>query len=96
MSTSTASQAPVRSTAATRTSALNLVRDTGLVMTRELRPVLHDPFSLVFGMIQYEGDPKVVVQMLADAPAPVRWLVPRLSRRAFRRHARRLHGTATP
>jgi ABC-2 type transport system permease protein len=29
-----------------------LIRDTHLVMTRELRPVLHDPFSLVFGMIQ--------------------------------------------
>ncbi|HXV93218.1 MAG TPA: ABC transporter permease [Pseudonocardia sp.] len=29
-----------------------LVRDTGIVMLRELRPVLHDPFSLLFGMIQ--------------------------------------------
>lgn len=28
------------------------VRDTHLVMTRELRPVLRDPFSVVFGMIQ--------------------------------------------
>jgi ABC-2 type transport system permease protein len=35
-----------------RSAARNLFRDTGLVMTRELRPVLHDPFSLVFGMIQ--------------------------------------------
>ena len=32
--------------------ARSLIRDTHLVMTRELRPVLHDPFSLVFGMIQ--------------------------------------------
>src|SRR3954464_11315482 len=30
----------------------NLARDTGIVMLRELRPVLHDPFSLIFGMIQ--------------------------------------------
>jgi ABC-2 type transport system permease protein len=30
----------------------NLVRDTGIVMTRELKPVLRDPFSLLFGMIQ--------------------------------------------
>jgi ABC-2 type transport system permease protein len=30
----------------------NLIRDVGIVMTRELRPVLHDPFSLVFGMVQ--------------------------------------------
>ena len=29
-----------------------LVRDTHLVMTRELRPVLRDPFSVIFGMIQ--------------------------------------------
>lgn len=29
-----------------------LVRDTHLVMTRELRPVIRDPFSVVFGMIQ--------------------------------------------
>ena len=37
---------------AARSAAANLLRDTHLVMTRELRPVLHDPFSLVFGMIQ--------------------------------------------
>jgi len=30
----------------------SLARDVGIVMTRELRPVLHDPFSLIFGMIQ--------------------------------------------
>lgn len=30
----------------------NLARDVGIVMLRELRPVLHDPFSLIFGMIQ--------------------------------------------
>lgn len=29
-----------------------VVRDTGIVMLRELRPVLNDPFSLLFGMIQ--------------------------------------------
>jgi len=29
-----------------------LLRDTAIVMTRELRPVLRDPFSLLFGMIQ--------------------------------------------
>jgi hemerythrin-like domain-containing protein len=52
--------------------------------------------SLIFGMIQYEGDPAVVAKMLAEAPAPVRWLVPKLGRRAFRRHALVIHGTATP
>jgi hypothetical protein len=34
--------------------------------------------------------------MLSTAPAPVRWLVPRLARRAFRKHALAIHGTATP
>jgi ABC-2 type transport system permease protein len=29
-----------------------LARDTVIVMTRELRPVLRDPFSLIFGMLQ--------------------------------------------
>jgi ABC-2 type transport system permease protein len=52
MSTSTATQTSILPTAATASRARNLFRDTGLVMIRELRPVLHDPFSLVFGMIQ--------------------------------------------
>ena len=30
----------------------SLLRDIGIVMTRELKPVLRDPFSLLFGMIQ--------------------------------------------
>jgi ABC-2 type transport system permease protein len=30
----------------------NLLRDIAIVMTRELKPVLRDPFSLLFGMIQ--------------------------------------------
>jgi len=29
-----------------------LARDTGIVMARELRPVLADPFSVLFGMVQ--------------------------------------------
>ena len=51
---------------------------------------------LVFGMFGYEGDPDVVRGMLAEAPAPVRALLPRLARRSFRRYALRVHGTATP
>lgn len=39
-------------TALTPARRSNIARDTGIVMIRELRPVLHDPFSLVFGMIQ--------------------------------------------
>lgn len=40
--------APARPAGRTRT----FVRDTTLVMTRELRPVLRDPFSVIFGMVQ--------------------------------------------
>jgi hypothetical protein len=52
--------------------------------------------ALVFGMLTYEGDPEVVKIMLAPAPLPVRVLVPRLGRRAFRKHAVAVHGTPTP
>ncbi len=52
--------------------------------------------SLTLGMYQYEGDRAAIAEMLAEAPAPVRWIVPKLSRRAFRRHATRVHGTPTP
>ncbi len=52
--------------------------------------------TLVLGMFQHDGDPAVLAHMLADAPAPVRWLVPKLARRAFRRHAVAIHGTPTP
>ena len=51
---------------------------------------------LLLGMIQYEGDPAVVAEMLAKAPRLVRLVAPMLSRRAFRRHALAVHGTATP
>jgi hemerythrin-like domain-containing protein len=52
--------------------------------------------TLMLGMYQHEGDPAVIAAMLADAPPPVRWIVPRLSRRAFRKYAERVHGTPTP
>lgn len=52
--------------------------------------------TLSLGMFQYEGDPVVLDRMLAGVPAGVRWLLPRLARRAFRRHATRVHGTPTP
>ncbi|MEV8510895.1 hemerythrin domain-containing protein [Dactylosporangium sp. NPDC051484] len=52
--------------------------------------------ALVFGMMMYEGAPEVVATMLAPAPLPVRVLVPRLGRRAFRKHALAIHGSATP
>lgn len=35
-----------------RPGARTVLRDTGIVMARELRPVVHDPFSLLFGLVQ--------------------------------------------
>ena len=58
--------------------------------------VARKDMALAMGMYQYEGDPQVIAFMLSEAPPPVRFLVPRLSRRAFRKHALRIHGTATP
>jgi hemerythrin-like domain-containing protein len=52
--------------------------------------------TLTFGMFQHDGDPEVLARMLSTAPPPVRWLLPRLARRAFRRYALRIHGTETP
>lgn len=51
---------------------------------------------LVLGMLVHEGDPAVIDAMLSAAPLPVRKLLPRLARRTYRRHALRVHGTATP
>ncbi|ACZ32138.1 ABC-2 type transporter [Xylanimonas cellulosilytica DSM 15894] len=45
--------APTTPRAATRPAPVHsFVRDTGIVLLRELRPVLRDPFSLVFGLVQ--------------------------------------------
>ena len=51
---------------------------------------------LVLGMFAYEGDPAVFARMLGGAPRPVRAVLTRLGRRAFRKHARLIHGTPTP
>src|SRR5213593_1459711 len=40
------------STATSAQPSRNLLRDIRIVMARELKPVLRDPFSLLFGMIQ--------------------------------------------
>jgi hemerythrin-like domain-containing protein len=49
-----------------------------------------------FGMMLYEGDPEAIALEVAKLPAPLRPILPVLGRWAFRRYARRLHGTATP
>ncbi len=35
-----------------RRGIASFARDTGIVLVRELRPVLHDPFSVLFGLVQ--------------------------------------------
>jgi hemerythrin-like domain-containing protein len=49
-----------------------------------------------FGMMLYEGDPAAIALEIAKLPAPLRPILPHLGRWAFRRYARRLHGTPTP
>jgi hemerythrin-like domain-containing protein len=49
-----------------------------------------------FGMMLYEGEPEALALEIAKLPAPLRAVLPCLARRAFRRYARRIHGTATP
>jgi hemerythrin-like domain-containing protein len=51
---------------------------------------------LAFGMFAYEGDPLVLQQMLRTAPPAPRILMPRIAPWLYARHARRIHGTATP
>lgn len=51
---------------------------------------------LVFGMFAYEGDPAVLADMLAQAPAVPRLLLPHVAPRAYLRRARRVHGTPRP
>ena len=58
--------------------------------------VAKSQLPLVFGMLQYEGDPEVIAAMLSHAPLLPRLLIPVLAPRAFARYARRVHGTPTP
>jgi len=51
---------------------------------------------LAFGMLMYEGDPAAIRRTLSNAPLPARLLIPIIAPRAFRRHARRIYGTANP
>jgi ABC-2 type transport system permease protein len=52
MSLATAADARTRVAPGALSGNRSMLRDTAIVMTRELRPVLRDPFSLVFGMVQ--------------------------------------------
>jgi hypothetical protein len=52
--------------------------------------------TLVVGMFAYDADPQAFAGMFAGAPPPVRWVMPRLGRRAYRRHAMKVYGTPRP
>lgn len=49
-----------------------------------------------FGMMLYEGDPAAIALEIAKFPVLLRPVLPILGRWAFRRYARRMHGTASP
>lgn len=58
-----------------------LVRDTGIVFTRELRPVIRDPFTIIFSMIQPLFFLALFAPLLADVPnlgpgGALQWFVP--------------------
>ncbi|HEY7225950.1 MAG TPA: ABC transporter permease [Micromonosporaceae bacterium] len=65
-----------------RTTAAEIARHTAIVMVRELRPVLANPFSLVFGMVQPLVFLGLFGPLLAGSPAATvngsvwRWFVP--------------------
>ncbi len=59
----------------------NLVRDTTIVFARELRPMLRDPFSVVFSMIQPLVFLGLFAPLLSDVPglgagSALQWFVP--------------------
>ncbi|MFJ4848552.1 hemerythrin domain-containing protein [Streptomyces sp. NPDC088733] len=51
---------------------------------------------VIFGMAMYEGNPEVIKAILSEAPLPARLLMPVLAPRLYAKHAKRIHGTATP
>lgn len=66
---------------AERPPAVKLLTDTGIVLTRELRPTLRDPFTLVFSLVQ----PLVFLGLFGpllsgttgqDTAASLQWFVP--------------------
>lgn len=54
---------------------MKLVTDTGIVFTRELRPLVRDPFTVVFGLIQPLIFLGLFAPLLRDL-APLEWFVP--------------------
>ena len=78
MSTTTATAVTDRPVVLTAPS--NVVRDTAIVFGRELRPVLRDPFSVVFSMIQPLVFLGLFAPLLGNVPGlaggALQWFVP--------------------
>lgn len=58
-----------------------LIRDTGIVFTRELRPVIREPFTIVFSMIQPLFFLALFAPLLTNVPnlgsgSALQWFVP--------------------
>lgn len=52
--------------------------------------------TLVLGMLLHDAGPEGEALLFGAAPAPVRAIVPRLGRRAYRQHAVRVYGSLPP
>jgi len=63
---------------------------------RGMEAIPRKQLLLGFGMMLYEGDPEVIAIEMQNMPGLLRPLLPLLGRRAFRRYARRVHGTPVP
>ena len=50
----------------------------------------------MLGMLAYDGDAQVIREMLGAVPGPARGMVLKMARRAYAKHATRVHGTPTP
>lgn len=49
----------------------------------------------VLGMFMLEGDPTAIRAMLAEAPLPIRLLMPRLAPRSYASYSRKVRGSLT-
>jgi ABC-2 type transport system permease protein len=72
---------PTSAAAAVDTGRRGLLRDTWIVMARELRPTVRSPFSLLFGLVQplvFLGlfGPLLAGQMGGSSAAVWQWFVP--------------------
>ena len=74
-------QAPVHAGLGVLTGVRGGARDTGIVFAREIRPLLRDPFSVVFSMIQPLFFLALFAPLLSDVPglgggSSLQWFVP--------------------